>query len=133
MPEFHSCIQFEIRKIGLLTLLNCEATSMTVFTAMCPEEQQTSDNLIVKDNCFITEIFDKFSFSGIRDNSLIIHKSAYHLFSVLISKRGFSSLQTRKTFGKILSGNYRFLIPVIRVTPHNCAYLLHRASHLYAT
>ena len=65
------------------------------------------------------------------DYSLKIHKSAYHLFSVLISKRGFSSLQTRKTFGKILSGNYRFLIPVIRVTPHNCACLLHRASHLY--
>ena len=63
------------------------------------------------------------------DSSLIIHKSAYHLFSLLISKRGFSSLQTRKTFGKILSGNYRFLIPVIRVTPHSCAYPLHRASH----
>ena len=66
----------------------------------------------------------------VEDNSLIIHKSAYHLFSVLISKRGFSSLQTRNAFGKILSGNYRFLIPVIRVTPHNCAYLLQRASHL---
>ena len=40
--------------------------SLTVFTIMCPKEQQTSDdNLIVKDNCFITEIFDKFSFSGI--------------------------------------------------------------------
>ena len=33
---------------------------------MCPEEQQTSDNLIVKDyHRFIIEIFDKFSFSGI--------------------------------------------------------------------
>ena len=32
---------------------------------MCPKEQQTRDNLIVKDCCFITEIFDKFSFSGI--------------------------------------------------------------------
>ena len=32
---------------------------------MCPEEQQTSDNLFVKDYCFIIEIFDKFSFSGI--------------------------------------------------------------------
>ena len=32
-------------------------------------------------------------------------------------------MQTRKTFGKILSGNYRFLIPVVRVRPHNCAYL----------
>ena len=31
-----------------------------MFTTMCPEEQQTSDNLIV-----IIEIFDKFSFSGI--------------------------------------------------------------------
>ena len=30
---------------------------------MCPEEQQTGDSLIIKDN-FI-EIFDKFSFSGI--------------------------------------------------------------------
>ena len=34
-------------------LLNCEAASLTVFTTMCPKEQQTSDNLIVKDNCFI--------------------------------------------------------------------------------
>ena len=51
-------------KIGLLILLNCEAASLTVFTAMCPKEQQTSDNLVVKDYCFIIEIFDK-SFSGI--------------------------------------------------------------------
>ena len=36
-----------------------------MFTTMCPNEQQTSDNLIVKDHCFITEIFDKFSSSGI--------------------------------------------------------------------
>ena len=35
------------------------------FTAMCSNEQQTSDNLIVKDNCFIIEIFDIFSFSGV--------------------------------------------------------------------
>ena len=35
-----------------------------MFTTMCPKEQQTSDNLIVKD-CFIIEIFDKFNFSGI--------------------------------------------------------------------
>ena len=48
------------------------------------------------------------------NKSLIIHKSAYHLFSLLISKRGLSSLQTRKTFGKILSGNYRFLILVMK-------------------
>ena len=33
--------------------------SPTVFTIMCPKEQQTSDNLIAKCNCFITEIFDK--------------------------------------------------------------------------
>ena len=67
------------------------------------------------------------------DKSLIIHKSAYHLFSLLVSERGLSALQTRKTFGKIQSGNYRFLIPVIRVTPHNRTYLLHWASHFYAT
>ena len=35
-----------------------------MFTTMCPKEQQTGDNLIVKDNCFIIEIFDKCSFSG---------------------------------------------------------------------
>ena len=52
-------------KIGLLILLNCEAASLTVFTTMCPKDLQTSDNLIVKDNCFIIEIFDKYSFSGI--------------------------------------------------------------------
>ena len=32
--------------------------------------QQISDNLIVKDCCFITEKFDKFGFSGIRRGSL---------------------------------------------------------------
>ena len=36
-----------------------------LFTTMCPKEQQTSDSLIGKDNCFIFELFDKFSFSGI--------------------------------------------------------------------
>ena len=53
------------KKIGMLILLNCEAASLTVFTTMCRKEQETSDNLIVKDYCFIIEIFDKFSFSGI--------------------------------------------------------------------
>ena len=70
-PEFYSCIQFEIRKkIGLLILLNCEAASLTVFTTMCPKEQQISDNLIVKDSCFIIEIFYKCSFSGIHRGCL---------------------------------------------------------------
>ena len=41
-----------------------------MFTAVCPEEQQINDNLIVKDYCFIIEIFDKFSFSGILRGSL---------------------------------------------------------------
>ena len=36
-----------------------------MFTTMCPKKQQDSDNLIVKDDCFNIEIFDKFSFSGI--------------------------------------------------------------------
>ena len=36
-----------------------------MFTTMCPKEQQTSDNLIVKDYRFMIEIFDKFGFSGI--------------------------------------------------------------------
>ena len=29
-----------------------------MFTTMCPKEQQTSDNLIVKGYCFITEVVD---------------------------------------------------------------------------
>ena len=66
--EFYSCIQFGIRKkTGLLILLNCEAASLTVFTTICPKEQQNNNNLMVKDYCFIIEIhvFNQFSFSGI--------------------------------------------------------------------
>ena len=74
-PEFYSCIQFEIRKkIGLL---NCEAASLTVFTTMCPKEQQTSDNLIVIDDCFIIEIFDECSFGGILRKYLCHLNEAY--------------------------------------------------------
>ena len=51
-PEFYSCIQLETLK-------------PLVFTTMCPKEQQTNDNLTVEDNCFVSEIFDKYSFSGI--------------------------------------------------------------------
>ena len=40
-------------------MIDCEPASLTVFTTMCPKEQQTRDNLIVKDHCFIIEIFDK--------------------------------------------------------------------------
>ena len=65
-PEFYSCMQFGIRKrLACPFLPNCEASSLTVFTTMYPKEQRTSDNLIVKDNCFIIEIFDKCNFSGI--------------------------------------------------------------------
>ena len=42
--------------------------------------------------------------------SLKIHKSAYNLFSLFISKGGFSSLQTRKSLGEILSGDHCFLL-----------------------
>ena len=43
-----------------------------MFTTMCPEEQQTSNNLIVKDNCFIIEIpaYDKCNLSGILSGCL---------------------------------------------------------------
>ena len=58
-PDLYSCIQFEIR-----TRLACEAANLTVFTTICPKENQTNDNLIVKYYCFIIELFDKFSFSG---------------------------------------------------------------------
>ena len=65
------------------------------------------------------------NFFKVGDYNLKIHKSAYHLFSVFISKRGFSSLQTRKSFGEILSGNHRFLMPGIRLMmSYNCACLI---------
>ena len=48
-----------------------------MFTAMCPKEQQTSDNLIVRDNCFIIEIFDKFSFSGFLRGCLTLFSMGY--------------------------------------------------------
>ena len=41
-----------------------------MFTTMGPKEQETSDYLMVKDNCFFIEIFDKFSFSGIPSGCL---------------------------------------------------------------
>ena len=41
-----------------------------MFTNLCPKEQQFNDNLIVEDNCFIIEIFDKFSLSGILSGCL---------------------------------------------------------------
>ena len=61
--SFTAAYSLKSEKIGLLILLNCEAASLTVFRTMCPKEQQTSDNLVVKDNCVIIEIFDRFSFS----------------------------------------------------------------------
>ena len=55
-----------------------------------------------------------------------VHKSAYHLFLLFISKRVFSALQTRKSFSDILSGNHRFLRPGIKVVvPYNSAYFVY--------
>ena len=51
----------------------------------------------------------------VEDYSLKIRKSAYNLFSVFISERGFSALETKKSFGEILSGNHHFLRPSIRL------------------
>ena len=48
-----------------------------MFTTMCRKEQQTSDNLIVKDHCFVIEIFDKFSFSNILKGCLSHLNEAY--------------------------------------------------------
>ena len=45
----------------------------------------TDDNLIVKDYCFIVEIFDKFSFSGILRECLTLSGPA---FSVIRQARG---------------------------------------------
>ena len=38
-----------------------------MFTTMRPKEQQTRDNLIVKDYCFIIEIFDKAVVGSLED------------------------------------------------------------------
>ena len=60
-PEFTAAYSVKQRKIVLLILLNCKAACLTVFTTMCPQDQRTSDNLIVKSNCFVIEIFDNAS------------------------------------------------------------------------
>ena len=80
--------------------------------------------VVISQNELKRSVVWKMNHLKVGDKSLIIHKSAYHLFSLLISKRSFPSLQTRKTFGEIMSGNYRFLIPVIRVMAHNCEFPL---------
>ena len=78
-PEFYSCIQL---KIGLLILLNCAAASLTVFATTCPKEQQTNDNLTVKDNCFIIEIFDKWDvrFASFPSHFFLVMKSETEFF-----------------------------------------------------
>ena len=48
-----------------------------MFTPMRPKEQQTSDNLIVKNYYFIIEIFDKFSFSGILRGCLTLNRPGF--------------------------------------------------------
>ena len=55
----------DFSKFGLWSEVSSFASIPTVLTTMFPKEQQTSDNLIIKDYCFIIEIFDKCSFSGI--------------------------------------------------------------------
>ena len=62
--SFTTAYSLKSEKIGPLILQNCEAANLTVFTTMCPEEQQTTDNLIVNDY-FVIQIFDKFSLNGI--------------------------------------------------------------------
>ena len=57
--SFTAAYSLKSEKDWSVVLLNCEAASLTVFTTMCPKEQKTSANLIVKDNYFIIEIFDK--------------------------------------------------------------------------
>ena len=69
---------------------------------------------------FSPQIFEMYFKVG--DYSLKNHKSAGHLFSVFISKQGYSSLQTRKSFCEILSGNHRFLRPSIRLVTHKIAH-----------
>ena len=45
------------KQIGQLIVLICQAAILTVFkfATMCPNEQQSSDNLIVKDNLLLSK------------------------------------------------------------------------------
>ena len=122
--SFQTC-SFVSKRFQSRTMIYCEFKRIGQ-TEFAPSEIILARRAIINDYDFIQTwslVSDCFK---VGDYSLKIHKSEYHIFSVLIPKRGLSSLQTRKTCGKILSGNYCFLIHVIRVTPHNCAYLLHR-------
>ena len=66
-----------------------------MFRTTCNKEQQTRDNLIVKDYCFIIEIFDKFSFSGILRGCLS------HLERISISQTtGSSAVKRGRDYGK---------------------------------
>ena len=71
-----------------------------MFTTMCSKEQQTSDNLIVQDYCFIIEIFDKFSFSGILRGCLkvgphdpISVQSSFQIFLCMMKNVGVHRIQ----------------------------------------
>ena len=74
-----------------------------------------------------------YSHLKVGDDSLMIRKSAYHSFSMLISKQDFLLCKPGKHLVRFWAGITASLIPVIRVTPHNCAYLLHWTSHFYRT
>ena len=91
-PSFTAAYSLKSEKgwpVDFAKLWNLEPDSVTT---MCPKEQQTSDNLIVKDNYFIVEIFDKFSFSGIFRGCLSHLRSRatvslFHKFDVTYSRR----------------------------------------------
>ena len=87
-----------------------------------PEYRHNFHIKILTGNCNIScssISSSKHQYFKVGDKSLKFHKSAYHLFSMFISKRGLPVIQRRTTFGENLSGNHRFLRPGIRlVTLH---------------
>ena len=79
-----------------------------MFTIMCPKEQQTSDSLIVKDNCFIIEIFNKFSFSGILRGCLS------HLRSIAKAKICYAELKIPTLAKWLISPLVRVIIKICK-------------------
>ena len=58
-----------------------------MFTTMCPKEQQTSDNLIVivKDYCFIIEIFDKGPVKLIQPVTIALQSVSNLFYFIILS------------------------------------------------
>ena len=122
------------KKIALLILLNCEAASLTVFTTMCPKEQQTSENLIVKDyldgGCFKCLLSTRLSFTY--DNTENFLKGRFHSAWLLFSERVDSRRGWVKVYWYSDDRSIKFNFKRQKSEP-NKAFYGHRSNSVFLT